>query len=224
MKLFKIISAPFKVLSSLYLLIVTYSPGGFGNKLRAFYYRRKFKRCGNNLTIEIGTIIEGAEFISIGDNVHIDKYCIISTGNKLIGKIYKKENINFKGNQGELIIGNNVHIVQFCVIMAFGGIKIGNYCTLSSGCKLYSLTNISYDLEDKTRPISIMPYEQAPFLLGPIVLEDNVWFGLNCIAMPGATIQKNSFACSASLLMGEYPENSHISGQPAKRIKKRYEY
>jgi acetyltransferase-like isoleucine patch superfamily enzyme len=108
--------------------------------------------------------------------------------------------------------------------MAYGGIHINDYCTLSSGSKIYSLSNLSCDPEDKSRIVSIMPYSQAPFILSPVVLDENVWLGLNCIVMPGTTVKKNSFASSNSLLMNEYPENSFISGQPGKRIRERYQH
>lgn len=222
MKLNTLIKAPYTILNDVIKMVVTYMPGSFGGFLRYRYYKCKLKRCGKNVTIEIGAILDGLEYISIGDNVHIDKYCIISTGVKLVGKIKQKQNQAFKYEQGELVIGNNVHIVQFCIIMAFGGVFISDNCTLSAGTKIYSLTNTPYDPDDRGRVVSIMPYEQAPFLLSPVVLCNNVWVGLNAIIMPGVLINKNSFVVSNSLVMGGYPENSYISGQPAKRIGDRY--
>jgi galactoside O-acetyltransferase len=219
----RIIEAPLNLIQSILKLFVTYLPGSAGNKIRYFYYKNKFKKCGKNVIIDQGVIIEGAEFISLGENVYIDKYCIISTGKTLIGKILRKENTAFQGEIGELIIGDNVHLVQFCIIMAYGGVRIGDYCTLSSGTKIYSLSNLPYDFEDKSKIISIMPYETAPFILSPVVLEDNVWLGLNCIVMPGTHIQKNSFAVSSSLLMGKYTENSYLSGNPAIKVRNRYQ-
>jgi acetyltransferase-like isoleucine patch superfamily enzyme len=224
MKFSSVLKAPWVIVRDFGKLIITYLPGSSGNRLRYLYYKRKLKSCGKHVIIDMGVVIDGAELISLGNYVHIDKYCIISTGTKLVGKICKKENSNYKNEIGELIIGDNVHIVQFTIIMAYGGISIGNNCTLSAGCKLYSLTNTSYDLENRSNPLSIMPYEKAPFLLSPIVLDDNVWLGLNCIAMPGTIVGKNSFAVSNSLLMGLFSENSYIAGQPAVSIKKRYAY
>ena len=223
MKFISLLKAPFTITSDLIKLFVTYTPGSFGNKIRYLYYKIKLKKCGSNVIIDLGVIINGAELITIGDNVHIDKYCIISTGRVLVGQIHKKENSSFKFKEGELIIGNNVHIVQFCVLMAYGGMHIHDFCTLSSGTKIYSLSNLPYDPDDKKKIVSIMPYEQAPFICSPVVLEENVWLGLNCIVMPGTLVQKNSFAVSNSLLLGSYPENSYLSGNPAIKIRNRYQ-
>ena len=220
LKIFKI---PFLVLRDIGKLFVIYMPGGFGTKLRYFYYKNKLKSCGKNVIIDMGVHIDGTELISIGDNVYIDKYCIISTGKKLIGDIKRKKNHDFSGEEGEIIIGNNIHIAQFCIIMGYGGVEMGNNSVMSSGTKIYSLTNTAYDLSDKAKVISLMPYKQAPFLCSPVVIKKNVWLGLNTITMPSVIIGNNSFSASNSVLMCGFEENSYISGQPAKKIKERFQ-
>jgi acetyltransferase-like isoleucine patch superfamily enzyme len=219
---FKILKIPFIVLRDVWKLFIVYMPGGFGVRLRYMYYRNKFKKCGKNLVIDVGVHIDGAELISVGDNVYIDKYCIIATGKKLTGKIRRKPNNSFKGEEGEIIIGNDIHIAQFCILMGYGGIKIENKCVLSSGCKIYSLTNTAYDIENKEKIISIMPYTEAPFLLSPVVFENNTWLGLNTVVMPSVNIGQNSFCAINSIVMNNFIENSYISGQPAKRVKDRF--
>jgi len=222
MTLAKILKIPYFVVRDFAKFFIIYMPGGLGCKLRSIYYRRILKKCGSNVTIDTGVIIDGAEHITIGDDVYIDKYCVINTGKKLLGKIKRQENKDFIHSEGELVIGSHVHIVQFCIIMAHGGVAIGDYCTLSAGTKIYSLSNMPYDPEDRGRVVSIMPYNQAPFILSPVVLKDNVWAGVNSLIMPGSHIEKNSFVVSNSLVMGEFPENSYIAGQPATRVRARY--
>jgi len=218
----KILKIPFIVFRDIFKLFIVYMPGGFGTKLRYIYYKNRFKECGKNLVIDVGVHIDGAELISIGDNVYIDKYCIISTGKKLTGKIRRKTNNSFKGQEGEIIIGSDIHIAQFCILMGYGGIKIANNCVLSSGCKIYSLTNTAYELENREKTISIMPYSQAPFLLSAVVFETNTWLGLNTIVMPSVSIGKDSFCTTNSLVMNDFAENSYIEGNPAKRVKERF--
>jgi acetyltransferase-like isoleucine patch superfamily enzyme len=220
---FRLLKAPFIIARDLVKLVIVYTPGSLGVVMRSAYYRRKFKKCGRNITIDVGVIINSPEMISVGDNVHIDKYCIISTGKKLLGKIKRKDNLHFKHEIGEVVIGSNVHLVEFCIVSGYGGVAIGDNCTLSAGTKIYSLSNLPYDPDDRKRVVSIMPYEQAPFILSPVVLHQNVWAGLQVLIMPGITIGKNSFVTSNSLVMGEFSENSYLAGQPAKKIRNRYE-
>jgi len=205
---------------------IIYMPGGLGIIIRRAYYKLKFKKCGNNLVISEGVIIEKPEYMSIGDNVFIDKYCIIVTDKVDLSHRILKRKINeaFCHKEGELIIGRDVHIAQFSIIMAHGGVNIEDKCTLSSGTKIYSLTSIPNDPNISSRIISIMPYEEeSPSLIAPVALNENTWVGLNCIIMPGVSIGKNSFVRSNSLLLGEFSENSYIAGDPARKIRNRFE-
>jgi len=198
-------------------------PGGLGVKLRYIYYKNKFKSCGKNLNIDVGVHFTGLNLISIGDNVYIDKYCIISTGEELIGNVTYKTNKEFDAKRGEILIGSDIHIAQFCIIIGFGGLVIEDKVVLSANTKLYSHTNTAYNLSNKSEVISLMPYSSAPFLNAPIILKKNVWLGLNTIVMPNVVIGVNSFSASNSLIMNSFYENSYIVGQPALKLKERFE-
>lgn len=218
----KYLLAPYYILGSIFMMLVVYAPGAFGTQLRYLYYKSRFKSIGKNVKIDVGVHIDGAELVSVGNNVYIDKYCVIATGKKLIGKVSRKTNPDYLGHLGEIIIGDDVHIAQFCILMGYGGISIGDKCVTSAGCKIYSLTNTVNDPSNPEKVISIQPYNKAPFLLAPVVLHDNVWLGLNVIVMPSASIGRNSFCVSNSLILKSCSENSYLAGQPALHIKKRF--
>lgn len=223
MKAIKYFLAPLIIVNDIVKLFVIYMPGPFGFRLRYFYYKLRFKSMGKNVRIDVGVHIDGAELISIGNNVYIDKNCIFATGKKLIGNVSRKPNSSFDGEAGEIIIGDNIHIAQFCILMGYGGLKIHDNCVMSAGCKVYSLTNTPHDPLCPDKIISIMPYEKAPFLLSPVVLHCNVWLGLNAIVMPSVVIEKNSFCVSNSLVIKSLPENSYAAGQPAALVRNRFQ-
>ena len=116
MKLGTFIKSPFILLKDVFLFFMTYLPGSGGNWLRYKFYKRRFKSCGKNVIVDVGVIINGAEYITVGDNVHLDKYCIIHAGKANIGKIKRKQNTAYQYDEGELIIGSNIHIVQFVLL------------------------------------------------------------------------------------------------------------
>lgn len=213
---------PLRLIADLFRMLVTYLPGVSGLYLRRIYYRRLLKSCGKNVTIDIGVLIDGCEYISIGDNVHIDRYCVIQAGPGVPGRISRKPNADFVSSEGELVIGSNVHLVQFCIVMAHGGVQIGDHCTLSAGCRIYSATNTPHNLEDPARVVSIMPYAEADFLMGPVVLHPNVWLGLGTIVMPGVSIGRNSFARINSVVLQSAAENSILDGMPAQKKRNRF--
>jgi len=55
--------------NDLVVTFITNISGPAGRKLRYFYWRKRFKRCGKNVVIDEGVLIQGAEWISIGDQV-----------------------------------------------------------------------------------------------------------------------------------------------------------
>lgn len=216
------ISKLFQLLKGILKLFIIYLPGNIGYKIRYIYYKKTLKTIGYNVKIDIGVLIEGESLISIGDNAHIDKYCIISTGLDVKGSVSTVSNANHTVNKGEIIIGDNVHIVHNCIIMGYGGVQFEDNVVVSAGSKIYSLTNTPTNPEYPSQIISIVPYDQAPFLMGAVTLAENVWLGLNVIIMPGVFIGKDSFVVSNSLVLKSTEENSYLVGQPAINKKKRF--
>lgn len=196
--------------------------GRLGIFLRRLYYSKRLAQCGKNLRIDEGVIIQGAEYIYIGDNVWIDKYCILIAGKVDIQseRVKVKQNKNYPYREGELHIGSNVHIAPQCIIQAHGGVSIGNYCGLSSGVKIYSLTNLPSSHTNEI--IHFTPLGNPFYLKSPIQIEENVGIALNSIILPGVTIKKNSFIAPNSVVITDIKENSFASGNPAKKIKDRF--
>lgn len=204
-------------------------PGPTGRKMRYWYYKKKFKKCGRNVVIDEGVIIQNPEWISVGDNVWIDRYCVLIAGKRdWNGKTVKKKAIKgFENMEGELIIGDNVHIAPLCVIQAHGGVFIGNDLGIAAGTKIYSLSHHHCNPKDvnesKVYKFSPMtPNTEQSYLLSPIVIEDNAAVGLNSVLLLGAHIMKNSWVSVNSVVIGRIPENCIAAGNPAKKIKDRF--
>lgn len=211
-----------RALQDLFGAVVMFLPGGVGVRLRRFIYKRRFRSLGRNVTIGVGVVIHGHERISIGDDVVIDPYAILETGPLPSGYVIHKENSFFLGRVGDLSVGSNVHICQGAIVMGYGGVAIGDRCTVGAYAKIYSLSNLPCDPREPEVVHSIMPYSQAPFLAGPVVLSDNVWVAVNTMLMPGVVIGRDSFAAANSVLVSSFMPNSYIVGQPAKQRGPRY--
>lgn len=192
--------------------------GRLGNFLRQKYYSKRFAQCGSNLQIDEGVIIQGVKDIFVGDNVWIDKYCILMAGkvNILSGQVKVNQNKNYIYNEGELHIGSNVHIAPQCIIQAHGGVSLGNYFTASAGCKIYSLSN---DVEKCYYGTHLDG--EINYIISPISIMNNVWLGLNSIVL-GEEIKQDSFIAPHSVVITAIEENSFASGNPAKKIKDRF--
>jgi acetyltransferase-like isoleucine patch superfamily enzyme len=223
MRILKMIFFPVVIWYYLWKTCLIYMPGDFGIKLRYYIYRGQFKSCGKRVYIDSGVQFKGKKFIQLGSDIHIDKNSIIYAGNNVTGHQKMIDNPKYIGGPGEIHIGDHTHIVQQCILMGFGGIQIGPRSTLSAGTKVYSQSNLAYNPKNKKEVVSIMPYDQAQFINGPVCLDENVWVGLNCVIMPGSSIGKNSFVVSYSLVKDQFGDNSYLAGQPSKKIRNRFE-
>ena len=210
------------LIKSVILLFIIYLPGKGGNKLRCLFYKRKFKSFGKNITIGIGVRFIGHELISIGDNVKIDDYCLIETGKNLIGNIkFKKINNSIISN-GELKISSNIHICRNVELIGYGGLIICDNSVISSSCKLYSHSSLASDFKNKSKLISLMPYQNSFFINGPIIIKENVWLGMEVIVNAGVIINEDAFVIMKSTVIQDIPKNSVAKGFPAKAFKKRF--
>jgi acetyltransferase-like isoleucine patch superfamily enzyme len=191
------------------------------------FYKKHLKYLGKNVLFDTGVFIYGMQYVSIDANTQIDKNCIIigSPSNlELSHRAVKvKENDSELIENGEVYIGKHCHISQNTMIYGYGGVHIGNNCVMSAGSKIYSLTSMPTNPYNEAEIISIVPYDGiSPTLMGKVVLEDNVWLGLDAVVSPGITIGKNSFARSNSFVLKSFGENSYIAGDPAVYIKPRF--
>jgi acetyltransferase-like isoleucine patch superfamily enzyme len=189
--------------------------GGIGTKMRYWYYKKRLKACGINVRIGTNVVLQGLPYITIGDGAVIDANSVLVAGKAHAQHILYKKNKDFEYQEGDLVIGQHTHIGIATVIQAHGGVQIADYCTTSAGCKIYSLSNDYAHSQEGTLLGS------AHYISKPVVLKKNVWLGLN-VTMLGGTIAQDCFALPNSVIWGDIPENSVISGSPAQKIKVRF--
>lgn len=107
-------------------------------------------------------------------------------------------------------IGNNCRL-NGTIIHCNLHIKIGNNCLFGPGTVIVDNDShrISIDYDERIKPPVMMP----------IVINDNVWVGMNCIILKGVTIGENSIVAAGSIVTKDVPSNVLCAGIPAKVIK-----
>lgn len=109
---------------------------------------------------------------------------------------------------GEIRIGDYVLISPGNKIIASERITIGSNTMLASGC--YISDSDWHDTYDRTAELN----KHAP-----VVLEENVWLGVNVIVGKGVTIGENSIIGAGSVVVSDIPANVIAAGNPAKVVK-----
>jgi galactoside O-acetyltransferase len=119
---------------------------------------------------------------------------------------------------GALRIGNNVHIGAFSYLVCKKGIKIGSYCTLSQGVRIYS---VSDDYSGLTMTNPTIPSRYKSLAAGEVVLQEHVIIGSGTIILPNVTVGEGAAVGALSLIKVSLPEWGIYAGVPAKLVRSR---
>jgi len=155
------------------------------------------KEYGANVLISRKSSIYSPSLISIGSNVRIDDFSILS---------------------GNISIGNNIHIAAFCVLYGANGIVMEDYTGLSARCTIYSAVD-SFSGNYLMSPMA--PKEFTNVTGGKVIINRYTQIGAGCIIMPSVTINEGVAVGAMSLINKSLEEWSIYVGIPAKKIKGR---
>jgi len=158
------------------------------------------KNTGRNVLISRKASIYSPENISIGDNVRIDDFTILSASG------------------GSIEIKNHIHIAAFCNLIGKGGIVMDDYSGLSSRVSLYSAT------DDFSGNYLIGPIMEGPcfnVISGRIKLEKYCQIGTNSSVFPNVVVGEGSILGAHSFTKSNIQPWEIHAGIPAKFLKKR---
>ena len=79
-----------------------------------------FLNVGENVKISKKASVYGTSRISLGDNVRIDDFCVLSAG------------------EGGITLGSHIHLAVYSCLIGAGHIQIGDFCNISSRVAIYS--------------------------------------------------------------------------------------
>ncbi len=159
-----------------------------------------FSSIGQNVLIDRTALFYGANRISIGSNVRIDAYSVISAGAEGIS------------------IGNHVHIGVFVFLTGSSQIELQDFCGLSGRVSIYS-SNDDYLGNGLTGPT--VPDELRLVTNAPVTVGRHVVVGAGCIILPGVTLFEGVCVGALSLIKKSVEAFQIVAGYEGKIIKER---
>jgi len=178
-------------------------------------------KTGKKVFVGSGTKIHNAKNIAFGQNVTIDKCCVIDgfSSEKIVlgdfAKIGAYSSLSSTSHLSKygigLKLGSNSAIGQFTEFGAAGGITIGNDVIMGSYISFHSE---NHNYADKTQLIREQGVKSKGILIG-----NNVWVGAKVTFLDGCQVGNNSVVAAGAVVNGIYPDNSIIGGVPAKVLK-----
>lgn len=158
--------------------------------------KEQFKRAGENLILEPGSLIFHPERIWIGKNVYV--------GHGAILKGY---------HRNDMVIGDDVWIGQQCFIHSAGGLFIGSKVGIGPGVRIIT----SFHREEGYSK-AILDSELA---FAPVTIEDECDIGVGAIVLPGVSIGRGVQIAAGAVVTKDVPAYSVAAGVPAtiKRVR-----
>jgi len=157
-----------------------------------------FASVGKNVHLSRKASIYGAENITIGNNVRIDDFCILS---------------------GLIELRDYIHIAAGAFLFAGDvGIEMHDYTCISSRSAVYAITD---DYSGAYMTNSMIPEQYRHVIRGKVVIEEHALIGSGCTILPGVRVGIGSAAGSMSLIIKDMESFSLYVGIPAKKIKER---
>ncbi|MGB6035744.1 MAG: acyltransferase [Cryomorphaceae bacterium] len=159
-----------------------------------------FAKLGENVLISNKCSIYNAHLISLGSNVRIDDFVVISP------------------SEQPFEIGNYVHIATHCSLIGRASIKMNDFSGLSGRVSIYSSSD-DYSGDFMTNPT--VPEEYSNVISKPVELGKHVIVGAGTVVLPGVTIGAGSAISALALVNRDIPSGVIAAGTPCRTIKPR---
>src|ERR1700722_4380777 len=118
-------------------------------------------------------------------------------------------------NPQRITVGSEVFINHHAELEATDGeIVIGNFVLFGMHAKVINSNHIFTDWE---KPIALQGKSQAK-----IIIEDDVWVGINAIILPQVTIGRGAVIAAGAVVTKDVEPYAVVGGVPAKLIKYRF--
>ena len=159
-----------------------------------------FKSIGKNVRISSDARIYGQENISIGDNVRIDDFAILSAVN------------------GYITIGNFIFIARNSHLSGYHGIEIHDFSSMAANTVIYSASD---DYSGDYLTAQAIPQKFTAHIGGPIIIKKHVIIGSSTNVFGPVTIGEGCSVGAMSLVKSDLQPWGIYIGIPCKRLKER---
>lgn len=156
-----------------------------------------FKSIGKGCCISRKASFYGAGKMTIGDNVRIDDFCILS---------------------GNITLGSHIHISAYVALYGAEGIVLEDYTGVSPRSTIYSAMD---DFSGDYLVGPIHPEEYTNVTGGQVVVKRYSQIGCNSVVFPNLTIEEGVVVGACSLVRTSLSAWGIYAGIPVNKLKDR---
>lgn len=181
--------------------------------------------------------LKNKNIISVSETTKLNKSCqfdIRKKSNSLRVKVGKNCNLScrfvFESDTGYIQIGHNCFINSNTQLISRSSIVIGNYVTMAWGITIYDHDSHSLDYRERRNDIKqqLLDYNNGDIIKNknwemvkslPIIIEDDVWIGMNATILKGVKIGRGAIVAACSVVTKDIQPFTIVAGNPAKVVK-----
>lgn len=156
-----------------------------------------FASCGECVKISRKASFYSPQTISLGDNVRIDDFCILT---------------------GNIKIGSNIHIAAYVALYGAKGIVIEDYAGISAKTIVYSAVD---DFSGDFLVGPMLPKSVTNVKGGCVYLKKYSQIGAACVVMPDLSIHEGAVVGAMSFVNKDIQPWTINAGIPCKELRKR---
>ena len=156
---------------------------------------------GTDARISVDARIFGGDRITIGDNVRIDAFAVLSAG-----------------EAGTVRIGSHIHLASGIRIFGQGGVVVGDFASMSAGSTIYSASD---DFSGAALMGPTLPERYTSVTERPVVVERFAAIAAHSLVLPGVTLHEGAVLGSMSLATHDLDAWTIHAGVPCSALKPR---
>lgn len=168
-------------------------------------------------------------YVQLGKNAHLKPGAKISNSVKDKTKIKIGDDSIIRAHlivedDGKIIVGSNSYIGDNSKLYSLASIRIGDRVLIAHNVNIYD--NNSHPIqpidryEQSKNQLQSLPTNNSHVVKSEIIIEDDVWIGMNSIILKGVTIGKASIVGAGSIVTKSIPAYTIVGGPQAEIIKK----
>lgn len=122
---------------------------------------------------------------------------------------------------GKVVVGDHVFMNGGTILRCDYEITVGNCCLFGPNVRLWDTSNHPMSVaarERQAREICFKEVDSYEASGGPIIIEDNVWLGMDVIVLANVRIGRGSVVGAGSVVTKDIPPMTFAAGVPARFI------
>jgi galactoside O-acetyltransferase len=178
--------------------VVSTWPGAIGNRVRRWYYGRRFEKLGAGADLGLHLLVHGPQRIRIGSAFSCWRLCTLAAC-----------------ADGRIDIGNHVSLNANVYLNACSGgtIRIGSDVLIGPNVVMRA-SDHSFEALDR-------PMREQGHVARTITIEDDVWLGANVTVVGGVHIGRSAVVAAGAVVTRNVDPETVVGGVPARLIRTR---